>query len=430
MKVDKTINSVLKDSLCTGCGTCVGICPRDAVEMVIDNSKGIYVPQLDMERCNECGICLGVCPGHAVDFKQLNSEIFGKQPEDILLGNYINCYIGHATDYDIRYNSASGGLVTALLAFALDEGLIDGALVTKMKEDRPLEPQPFIARTREEIISASKSKYCPVPANIALKEILKEEGKFAVVGLPCHIHGIRKAELVNKKLRERIVLHLGLLCLHPMNFSGTEFVLRKYGVKQEGIAQLDYRGEGWPGSMTIHLKNGTRKLISHDEHMIFLGLGFFIPWRCTLCCDQINDFADISLGDAWLPEVMEQDKIGTSVVISRSRIGENLLEQAIAKGEIALESIEGSKVRRMGAKKSDYEARSHVAHLMGKKQPDYRAELPKAKFITYLRSLRFYFHMSLSRRYLQGLIAPLIRVEGLASKLISLRGLRRLYRRL
>ena len=193
-----TIESVVNDELCTGCGTCVGICPLSAVAIVKNNSKGIYLPQLDNERCNQCGICLDACPGHSVDFQQLNLDIFGKEPEDILLGNYLNCYVGHATDYEIRYNSASGGLVTALLIFALEEGLIDGALVTKMSEQNPLEPQPFIARTKEQIISAAKSKYCPVPANIALKEILKEDGKFAVVGLPCHVHGIRKAEAINK----------------------------------------------------------------------------------------------------------------------------------------------------------------------------------------------------------------------------------------
>ena len=104
MKNDKSIDSVIKDGLCTGCGTCVGICPQSAIEMVINKSKGIYIPQLDKERCNECGICFEVCPGHAVDFRQLNWEIFGKQPEDNLLGN-LNCYVGHATDYAIRYNS-------------------------------------------------------------------------------------------------------------------------------------------------------------------------------------------------------------------------------------------------------------------------------------------------------------------------------------
>jgi len=74
-----------------------------------------------------------------------------------------------------------------------------------MKKENPLEPEPFIARTKEEIIEASKSKYCPVPANIALKEIMdsKSGEKFAVVGLPCHIQGIRKFEEVNKILKEK-----------------------------------------------------------------------------------------------------------------------------------------------------------------------------------------------------------------------------------
>ncbi|GAI03623.1 unnamed protein product, partial [marine sediment metagenome] len=225
--IDKTISKVVETGLCTGCGTCAGICPQQCIAMVEDTSKGIYLPQLEREKCNECGVCLKVCPGHEVDFKALNLEIFGKEPEDILLGNYLNCYTGHATDYDIRYNSASGGLVTALLIFALEQGLIDGALVTKMRENNPLEPQSFIARTAEEIISAAKSKYCPVPANIALKQLLKEEGMFAVVGLPCHIHGVRKAELVNSKLKEKVALRLGLFCSQTPSFFATEYILQK-----------------------------------------------------------------------------------------------------------------------------------------------------------------------------------------------------------
>ncbi|MBA7504913.1 Ion-translocating oxidoreductase complex subunit B [subsurface metagenome] len=45
--IDKTISKVVESGLCTGCGTCVGICPKDAVQMVKDESKGIYLPQLD-----------------------------------------------------------------------------------------------------------------------------------------------------------------------------------------------------------------------------------------------------------------------------------------------------------------------------------------------------------------------------------------------
>ena len=115
---NNTIAQVVKDGLCTGCGTCIALCPEEAIKLTRNEKKGIYVPELNEEKCNNCGICYEVCPGHEVDFKQLNLEIFGKEPEDVLIGNYLNCYFGHATDYDIRYNSASGGLVTQLLIFA------------------------------------------------------------------------------------------------------------------------------------------------------------------------------------------------------------------------------------------------------------------------------------------------------------------------
>ena len=262
---DETITQVVKDGLCTGCGTCVALCPNEAIKLTINEKKRIYAPELNEEKCNICGICYEVCLGHSVDFNQLNLETFGKKPEDVLIGNYLNCYIGHSTDYDIRYNSASGGLVTQLLIFALEEGIIDGALVTRMKKDNPLEPEPFIAGTKEEIIEASRSKYCPVPANIALKEILesKEGERFAVVGLPCHIHGIRKAEIINKKLKEKIVLHIGIFCSHAPNFWGTELLLERMSIKREEVIKLDYRGEGWPGSMKI-----CRRMENYNYYLI------------------------------------------------------------------------------------------------------------------------------------------------------------------
>ena len=37
------------------------------------------------------------------------------------LGRYLGCYVGHACDGSMRYNSASGGMVRALLIFALEQ---------------------------------------------------------------------------------------------------------------------------------------------------------------------------------------------------------------------------------------------------------------------------------------------------------------------
>jgi len=401
----KTIVGVVKDGLCTGCGTCAGICPVDAIEMVIEHKKGIYIPQLDEERCNQCGLCFKVCPGHAVDFKQLNLEIFGKEPDDILIGNYLNCYIGYATDYNIRYNSSSGGLVTALLIYALEEGLIDGALVTKMREDRPLEPQPFIARTKREIISASKSKYCPVPANIALKEILKAKAgeKFAVVGLPCHLHGIRKAEIVNPKLRERIVLHIGIFCGTSKSFLGTEFQLRRMGIKGEEVAKLDYRGEGWPGSMTVELKSG-QKILSPLTYYYDSKFCSFIPWRCTVCTDQASELADIALGDAWLSEVKETDKVGTSIIVSRNKTGDDILQQAANKAEIGLSLIRAEKViesqRGFAGKKKDSKARLNMSRWLGRKVPVFNSQLLQPSVWSYFVSGLLYSKTFLaSKRY-------------------------------
>lgn len=401
MSKGKTIEEVIKNNLCTGCATCVSLCPRSAIELIKDDSKGIYLPQLNEENCNQCGTCFDVCPGHTIDFKQLNLEIFGKDPEDILIGNYLNCYIGHVTDYNIRYNSASGGLVTALLIFALEEGLIDGALVTRMKKDKPLEPEPFIARTREEIIEASKSKYCPVPANLALKEILEsEEGeKFAIVGLPCHIHGIRKAEQINKKLKEKIVLYVGIFCGGMPNFMGTEFLLRKLKLQSKDIVMLNYRGEGWAGKMSLRLRNNKTKTIPYPAYWDGFG-SFFYPFRCTLCSDWTSEVADISFGDAWLPEIVERDKVGTSLIITRKEEGNSILQQMISQSKIELNEITPNKVAiSQGGilwKKRDLKARLTLSKLLDKNVPLYNQKLLEPNFKTYLNIIQFHLLTSLA----------------------------------
>jgi len=380
--VCKTVAEIVGDNLCTGCGTCSALCPRSAVEMNADE-RGIYIPVLDDNECDRCGICLEVCPGHQVDFRELNCAIFAKEPEDVFIGNYQSCYTGHATDTVVRYNAASGGLITSLLIFALEEGIIDGALVTGMKKDNPLQPEAFIARTREEVIAASKSKYCPVPANAALKSILQESGRFAVVGLPCHIHGIRKAENINPDLKRKIVLHLGIFCNHVPNFWGTKLLLKRLKVKESEVARLDYRGEGWPGKMKITVKGG-EVLLRHD-YWDFIGSDFFTPARCQVCCDQTAELADISFGDAWLPGIV--DDIGSSVAVSRSDYGEQLLQKAAAKRAIEIQpatanEIKSSQIVPLYFKKGGFKARLRWF----KHRPLYTAHLPAPTVIDYLLS--------------------------------------------
>jgi len=410
---EQTLTNIAQSGLCTGCGTCVSLCPKEAIQIKINQEKGIYEPEIIDKKCTNCKLCLKVCPGHEIDFKDLNQEIFGTDAEDILVGNYLNSYTGYSTDHEIRYNSSSGGLATQLLIFALEEGLIDGALVTRMKRDNPLEPEPFIARTKEEIIEASRSKYCPNPANIALQEILQSDGneRIAVVGLPCHIHGIRKAEKINKKLGKKIVLHLGIFCSINRNFLSQEYLLKKLNIDRNDILKIDYRGKGWMGDMTITLKNGCEKSCSYQTYWRDILNLYFIPTRCTLCSDQFCELSDISFGDIWLPEY-RSDKIGTSVIISRTETGNRILNQMKAANKINLSEIKREKLIQSQAnalklKKKYLKAHISLRKALRKKFPDYNQKLLKPDLGSYLHVILFYLRGYLSsKRYLWGLLEP------------------------
>jgi coenzyme F420-reducing hydrogenase beta subunit len=74
------------------------------------------------------------------------------------------------------------------------------------------------------------------------------------------------------------------------------------------------------------------------------GHGFFKYKACEFCDDVVGETADISFGDAWLPEY-ESDSAGTNVVVVRSRVLNSLLTDAAGKGRLHLECISAGKVQ-------------------------------------------------------------------------------------
>lgn len=392
---------IVNSHLCTGCGTCVGMCPNDAISMV-KSCEGTYIPIVENSKCTNCGLCIDVCPGYSVDFNELNKFTFGKVSDDVLLGNYINCYVGFSSDKEIRWNASSGGVLTALLIFALREGFIDGAIVTRMSNHNPLEPETALAENEEQILSAAKSKYCPVSANLRIRDILRRNGKFAFVGLPCHLQGVRKAEMLNRKLKEKIVLHFGLFCSHTSNFLGTEYLLKMINVRKQDVTKIEYRGKGWPGFMTVRLVGGNEVSVPMNKWYVISGSRFFCPVRCMLCSDATSELSDISFGDAWLPE-LRNNHIGVSVVISRSRVGQKILEDAQSKGKIHIVKIDRDKVLEsqkdvLNFKKKSLAARLFLWRLFDKSIPSYNSEFLRPGMISYVSSFYGYLTMSISLR--------------------------------
>jgi len=45
---------------CTGCGSCVEVCPSEAIK-VVDGKA-----QIDYDECAECGSCEAECPNEAI----------------------------------------------------------------------------------------------------------------------------------------------------------------------------------------------------------------------------------------------------------------------------------------------------------------------------------------------------------------------------
>lgn len=334
----KTIQQIVEKQLCTGCGTCQAICPRNALTVSECQATGTYLPQLDASKCNQCGLCLKVCPGIEANFNEAYLDVFDQKLEHTFVGNYLNSYSGYATDEDIRYSSTSGGLITALSIFALETGAADGILASRTSVEDPLKPKPFIARNKQDVLSALGSKYCPVPTNLALKEIVEEPGNYIAVGLPCHIQGLRKAQTYNKKLNSRISLVFGIVCNHTPTLFATKYLLRRHKISEEEIAKLEYRGKGWPGKLRVLMNDGSKYSIPFDSTyywgMVFQR--FFWTERCMVCGDKLCQLADIIFMDAWLPK-FSSDKIGTSLILTRTKKGEEFIAKAIEQKVVKLQ---------------------------------------------------------------------------------------------
>lgn len=376
------VRAIRDSGLCMGCGTCESACPVDAITITRDKSRGIYLPKVNTGGCTHCGFCLDVCPGGQVDIEQLADQFLDGHHTDRLLGTFNTCYIGHASSQAIRYNSASGGLATALLCFSLESKAIDGALVLATKDSNPLETEPRIATTSEELIAASGARYCPSATNVGLRHLLARDGRFAVVGLPCQIHALRKWEALNPRLSNKIVLHLGLFCLNNNTYLATEYFLRINGIDPADVRDIRYRAEGWPGKICVSLHDDTRKVFPRGttetrwQRRAVLSSAFhydFVIPRCLLCPDQTSELADLSLGDPWLRELLQTERIGKSLVIARNDVGAELLAGAVEAGVIELEEVPIDVVQRAQnfAYKARVGGRIRLAQVLGRSVPDY-----------------------------------------------------------
>lgn len=335
---------ILDKHLCTSCGTCVGICPAKCIEYKNERVECVGT-------CISCGKCMEVCPGKAFDYNDFSKALFqkGYNSKD-WLGSYINIYAGHSNDVDIRNNSGSGGIITEVALYLLKNKHVDGVVTIHNKNGSEFEFEPTIARSEEDIKISAQSKYTLVPTNRIISEILANDGKYAFVGLPCQIHGIRKAMKTNKKLRDRVVFIIGIFCGFNMYAASTDYLLKKSRIKKSEIKELSYRKK-IDGDTGFFVTDGVKSNYIKKHEYTYLNL-FYSPSRCQLCYDYSGEFSDLSVGDAW------EKGLGWSRIICRSQFAENIIQNMrndnlISLVESSEDEVKSSQKKILAHKKRD-----------------------------------------------------------------------------
>lgn len=303
---------VLDRDLCAACGMCVGMCPY--IKTV--REKIVVVHPCGIKEGN----CYGVCPRTGLNAVELDGFVFGMERADHALGVNRGLYFARACDSSVARAGQYGGVVTALTAFALDQGLIEGAV---MAGGTALNPEPVLAGTATEVLSCAGSKYTAVPTLRALNgAAVKGVQKTGVVGRPCQVAAVRKGQWLRWRnpgscpAAAGAELVIGLFCFWSLKPDFYGYLAEKTG--GEEIVRVDIPVEG----LTVTTERGVRTW-PVDE------IRPFIKDSCHTCADCTSEWADLSVGST------EYDPDWNTLVV-RSGSGQSLVDKAVEKGVIKI----------------------------------------------------------------------------------------------
>lgn len=338
--------------LCIGCGACASVCPGDKVQLWDFLWEGIR-PVVTEPDCGDCRQCLAVCPATETDFSTAGATTAQPGGPDALgdaafvhdWGRVLEIWEGHATDAEIRFKGSSGGALTALAAYCLEQGGMHGVLHTAQHPQDAVRNQTHLSRTRTELIAATGSRYSPASVCDSLDQVAQSPAPCVVIGKPGEIAALSKARQLRPELDAKVGVTLSFFCAETPSTAGTLALLEKMFVQPESVADLRYRGFGWPGHFAP-IRQGESKPageMTYQDSWAFLQR--FRPWSVHLWPDGSGELADISCGDPWY-EQPDGKNPGSSLVVVRTQTGREILHRAMAAGYLQLHPAETWKLAR------------------------------------------------------------------------------------
>jgi coenzyme F420 hydrogenase subunit beta len=256
----------------------------------------------------------------------LEKLVFGRERRpDESFGICRRLLLAQATDEPTLEVCQDGGVVTALLTFALKSGMIEGAAVSGVGGDRPFFPVPRLATSAREVLECAGTRYTYSANLLAYQEGIKQKKSgLALVGTPCQIHAIRRIQEARlAKYTNPLKFTIGLLCTEAFTYEG---LMEKQIQKGLGIDLSDVKKVNIKGKVLVTTKSGEVKAIPLPEAKRFSRK------NCLSCSDFSGELADISVGGVGLED--------WTLCIIRTEAGESLFGAAEKAGVLKTRPIE------------------------------------------------------------------------------------------
>jgi coenzyme F420 hydrogenase subunit beta len=342
-----TIEKVISEGYCIGCGVCKAVDPSIRIDF---NKFGNLVAETPLPS-PALRLASTVCPfsDDSRDETEIAASVFAS--EGCKTGGAVGQYRSLVAAYSPTRRAAgsSGGMVTWLLEELMRSGAVDRVIHVAAAGADSTDGRFFkfkVSNTIDEIMDGSTSFYYPVSYDEVIQYIAEVPGRYAVTGVPCFQKALRSLRAISPLYDERIVVQVGIVCGQMKSAHYMRYLSKLAGVPgEEKIVQANFRRKvaGEPANnyafeVVSESAAGekVKRNIMNAAIGVNWGMGYFKPNACDSCDDVFAETADVAAMDAWLPQYVK-DGEGWSLIVIRSKLVEDVIRQASAKGDVVIE---------------------------------------------------------------------------------------------
>ncbi len=330
-----SLNDIVKNGLCIGCGLCQSIAGKDNIEISMSDKGRLEPKELNKIQSETFNKILNTCPGVIVEGLP-KEQVDTKAKHDLVWGYYLSLLYAWSTDDKIRFESSTGGLLNGLSLYLLESKKVKFILHTVTDSEKPMRSVSKLSYNKEELLNSNScSRYGPASPLDKFHEALNLNKPFAFVGKPCDVGAIRQLSKTDERVNKLCKYLLTLVCGGSTEFTKSQDFIESFKVKEEELSIFRYRGFGNPGRMYIKTKDGRE----HDRlYNSFWGeeSTWRVHFRCKICPDAIGESSDIAALDTWRGGSPKEEDEGFNAAIIRTKKGYDLLNEAVNAGYIKM----------------------------------------------------------------------------------------------